>query len=716
MSVPHEAPARLAHIKRGEHLVTLAALFATGIFSVLFSRDALRVLLDARPVSLLSLAGYGMFVLATLVLLYGNVAYLLTRRGALIRARQHRPDAEDAVNRCYRGAAPTLAVLVPSYKESVAVVRRTLLSAALQDYPHKQVVLLIDDPPQPADAESAALLAAMRALPYEIGRQLAEIAETMAFEQRAWQRRRPFADGSAELVRLSALHRRAAAWLEAEADKHPVSNHEERYFVQAVLREPAGEHRRQAERLEALAKGAVASRAQLDAGYRRLAGLFSANLCAFERKRFVNLSHEPNKAMNLNSYLGLMGGAFDEERGVGGTYMVPSAVGRLFADAEFIITLDADSLIRRDYAPRLVDFMRTPGNERVAVVQTPYSAYPGATRPLEYIAGATTDVQYFVHQGFTAHNATYWVGANALLRKAALEDIATSGTERGHLVRRFIQDNTVIEDTESSVDLLLHGWTLHNYPERLAHSATPPDFGSLIIQRRRWANGGLLILPKLLRYLGQRTPVPQRLAHGITGIHYLVSPAAVNIAVLMLLFIPVEEMVASPWLPLAALPYMLAYGRDLVRAGYRFADIVGVYALNMLLVPVNLAGVGRSLIQAATGRKSPFGRTPKVADHTATPPTYLVAIAALLLGSVAMLLADVVAGRALHGIFAALNLALLGFGFQRFIGLRQALTDLAELWQPRDRPAPARPGPEVATVPGMPPTGGDTAKVPAEAP
>jgi len=60
--------------------------------------------------------------------------------------------------------------------------------------------------------------------------------------------------------------------------------------------------------------------------------------------------------------------------------------------------------------------------------------------------------------------------------------------ERGFTVTRYIQDRTVIEDTESSVDLVERGWRLYNYPERMAYSATPPDFGSLLIQRRRWVN------------------------------------------------------------------------------------------------------------------------------------------------------------------------------------------------------------------------------------
>jgi hypothetical protein len=61
-----------------------------------------------------------------------------------------------------------------------------------------------------------------------------------------------------------------------------------------------------------------------------------------------------------------------------------------------------------------------------------------------------------------------------------LEVIATAWTHE-------IADRTIIEDTESSIDLIVRGWSLYNYPSRLAYSATPADFGSLLIQRRRWA-------------------------------------------------------------------------------------------------------------------------------------------------------------------------------------------------------------------------------------
>ena len=69
----------------------------------------------------------------------------------------------------------------------------------------------------------------------------------------------------------------------------------------------------------------------------------------------------------------------------------------------------------------------------------------------------------------------------------------------------YIQDTTVIEDTGATIDLARQGWRVENYPARLSYSATPSDFGALAVQRRRWANGGLIILPNLLSYLFKRS-------------------------------------------------------------------------------------------------------------------------------------------------------------------------------------------------------------------
>jgi hypothetical protein len=64
-------------------------------------------------------------------------------------------------------------------------------------------------------------------------------------------------------------------------------------------------------------------------------------------------------------------------------------------DADYLLTLDADSLVLRTYMLKLVTLMEH--DRQVAVAQTPYSAVPGSRNRLERAAGAQTDV----HTSFT---------------------------------------------------------------------------------------------------------------------------------------------------------------------------------------------------------------------------------------------------------------------------------------------------------------------------
>ncbi|MFP5018938.1 glycosyltransferase family 2 protein, partial [Paenarthrobacter ureafaciens] len=166
---------------------------------------------------------------------------------------------------------------------------------------------------------------------------------------------------------------------------------------------------------------------------------------------------------------------------------------------------------------------------------------------------------HILHQGMSYYGATFWVGANAIIRKRALEDIVEVETVGGFEVRTYIQDRTVIEDTESSIDLGTHGWTLVNYPERLSYSATPPDFGSLVVQRRRWANGGLLILPKLWNQLSQRRYQRERILFRevLLRVNYMASITWASFGLLFLLAYPYDSRLLSPAVFVAALPYFL---------------------------------------------------------------------------------------------------------------------------------------------------------------
>src|SRR5438045_3631941 len=98
----------------------------------------------------------GVFVGIVGFLIYGNLIYQFTRIGYLKRIATHKPaHPQELEDFLYKRGAPPLAILVPSYKEDVQVIKQTLLSAALQEYPHRRVVLLIDDPPAPGNWEDS---------------------------------------------------------------------------------------------------------------------------------------------------------------------------------------------------------------------------------------------------------------------------------------------------------------------------------------------------------------------------------------------------------------------------------------------------------------------------------------------------------------------------------------------------------------------------------
>src|SRR6476619_8606440 len=102
------------------------------------------------------------YVGITSFLALSSLLYLVARQGALYRSRAHRRVPRAVIDSFFDTTLPTMTVLVPSYREEIAVVRKTLLSAVLQEYPFLRVVLLLDDPPNPRSAEHRAMLEGAR--------------------------------------------------------------------------------------------------------------------------------------------------------------------------------------------------------------------------------------------------------------------------------------------------------------------------------------------------------------------------------------------------------------------------------------------------------------------------------------------------------------------------------------------------------------------------
>jgi cellulose synthase/poly-beta-1,6-N-acetylglucosamine synthase-like glycosyltransferase len=626
-----------------------------------------------------------LYISVVTVLAASAFAYLLARLGFLYRTRRHHRVPRATLDTFFETEIPTVTVLVPSYREEPAVIRQTLLSAALQEYPEVRIALLIDDPPDPAEECDRELLDAARALPAQITELLRLPGRRFASALATFEATAGFdAPISGDELLALADHYEAAATCLGEMSGSPNPNDHSAEFVRSdVLLPLAGQFAEVASALRrAASENASLSRERMLQLYRRLAWTFSAEVTSFERKRYLSLSHEPNKAMNLNSYIGLMGGRYREHRTGRGPVLAPAAGEACdldVPDTDYVLTLDADSVLLPEYCLRLVYLLEQPEFDRVAVAQTPYSAFPGAATRIERIAGATTDIQHMIHQGLTHYGATFWVGANAVLRKRALDDIAETEIVAGHLVRRFIQDRTVIEDTESSLDLAIKGWTLYNYPERLSYSATPPDFGSLCIQRQRWANGGLLILGKLWRYVAARRARRERsrgLAELFLRTNYLASITWASLGLVVLLAFPLDGSLLTPIALATALPYFAAMASDLRLCGYKRTDALRIYGFNLILLPVNVAGSVKSIGQAIGGQKIAFARTPKVRNRTTAPITFVLLPYLIIAFSLLTIWHDVQEEHYAHAAYAGVNAALCTYALVAFIGIRHSIVDI----------------------------------------
>ena len=478
------------------------------------------------------------------------------------------------------------------------------------------------------------------------------------------------------------------------ADTLDSATHTERIFLEETLLKPAHVMR---SRADAIAN----QRARFSADamrheYRRLSTLFAVRISCFERKQFVNLSNAPGKAMNLNSYLGLIARNFRLVTKSDGLHLEEceaSSVQLRMADAKYIIAVDADTLLVHDYALRLIEFMEQEENRRVAIAQSPHRPFPGSSVELERVVGMQTDIQRMLCQGSAYYGAAFWVGGSALMRREALEDVCESTSERGYLIRKFIQDRTLVEDTESSLGFLARGWRIYNYLDPLTYSMVPENFGALIVQRRRWSGGGLLNLPALVKYLRSVEHPWRKIPEALLRFHYLAS-TTVNLRMLFMPLIATRDSSSSGWLLLTTPIYYVLYTRDLLACGYSLMDLPRIYALNLLLVPVSINGVFSSLGQWRTGRKPFFQRTPKIRDRTAVPIPYLIALWSIPPATFLVAIIDLISGGISMAALGLLNAALLTIAVVRFVGVRDSLEDAgAQLFGDRKRASLSRTSP-----------------------
>src|SRR5215470_3690213 len=293
------------------------------------------------------------------VFMFGSFTYQVSRLSFFWNVRSRTRAAQESLARfrSRRSTAPRVEIVVPSYREESHVIWQTLMSAALVDYPNRGVVLLLDNPPNPTDRAERELLLSSWAQVDLINDMLAPMAAEFSAGADAF-RAQAAADVDLRAAAAAAadLRERAAVWLERVATEVEAgafggsSDHTRAFFVSRILREPAQVHRARATELRESSQTYEALASEFDS----LATMFKARVSLFERKSYVNLSHVPTKAANLNSYISIMGRRLTARRSTKGLELVeadaqtPESELIEPPDAKYVIILDADSFLLHD--------------------------------------------------------------------------------------------------------------------------------------------------------------------------------------------------------------------------------------------------------------------------------------------------------------------------------------------------------------------------------
>ena len=226
------------------------------------------------------------YVTIVTMLTLSAMAYLLARHGYLRRAAVHQRAAKIDIDNSFDKPTPTITVLVPSYREDTRVIRQTLLSAALQEFPDLTITLLIDDPPVPSNAAQAELLDAARALPRQIQELLAPPAADAREARDAFRTRTDGAVTDSDMRDLAGTYDRAVDWIGELAEALPIIDHSDQFFSAHVLGRLSQELASIAAAVrQASEAGAVLPQERIAQLYRSLVWTFECRVESFERKR-----------------------------------------------------------------------------------------------------------------------------------------------------------------------------------------------------------------------------------------------------------------------------------------------------------------------------------------------------------------------------------------------------------------------------------------------
>ena len=170
--------------------------------------------------------------------------------------------------------------------------------------------------------------------------------------------------------------------------------------------------------------------------------------------------------------------------------------------AEFVLVLDADFIVQRNFLMRTMGFFRDP---KIGIVQVPHTFYNQDPMQTNLALRKTIpDDQRFFFESIMpsrdAWDAAFCCGSNSVTRRAALRSIGDA-----------LPTQSITEDMLLTLTLLRAGYVTRYLCEHLAFGLAPEGLQAFFIQRKRWARGGMQILYLPAGPLGEKLAIMQRL-------------------------------------------------------------------------------------------------------------------------------------------------------------------------------------------------------------
>ena len=221
-----------------ERIITILGISTTLAAFVVFAFDISRSFVgDFGGGNIGSGAEKAAFFVIILFLIYGNLIYQFTRIGYIARVKNHkRIKNNDLKEFVSAKKLPSIAVLIPSYKEELKTVKMTVLSAALQNYPEKEVILLIDDPPTFKNREDSDRLHKTVDFIVELNKEFENMARFFRGRLGQFEKRRKIRlQSKNEYLRIEESYGNAISYIQSKGGELPGDDNAEKFFIANII-------------------------------------------------------------------------------------------------------------------------------------------------------------------------------------------------------------------------------------------------------------------------------------------------------------------------------------------------------------------------------------------------------------------------------------------------------------------------------------------------